>query len=220
MPESDELKAVDTLGVDFGIVNLTVDSDDETHSGEVVRKVRGKAAKLRSALQSCGTRSAKKHLKKLAGTERRSQRDTNHCISKHIVEKAKDTNRAIVLEDLEGIRSRKAVTKARRRDLHAWSFFQLRSFIKYKAKLAGVPVVIVDPRNTSRTCPACGHVDASNRKTREDFECVRCGFADLADRTAAINKSARGRVNGPNVAMCLFDHVGPPQSQARESIRG
>lgn len=67
--EADEIRSVDALGVDLGIVNLAVDSDGETHSGDAVRKTRGKVAKLRSALQSCGTRSAKKHLQKLAGKD-------------------------------------------------------------------------------------------------------------------------------------------------------
>jgi IS605 OrfB family transposase len=132
-------------------------------------------ANLRSGLQSCGTHSAKKHLKKLAGKAQRFQRDIDHCISKQIVAKAEDTERAIVLEDLGNIRSRKTVNKAPRRDLHSWGFFQLRSFIEYKAKLAGVPVFLVDPRNTSLTCPECGHIDKANRKTRDDFERVRSG---------------------------------------------
>ncbi|MER3403228.1 MAG: transposase, partial [Armatimonadota bacterium] len=45
---------------------------------------------------------------------------------------------------------------------HSWAFHQLGSFIEYKARLAGVPVVCVDPRNTSRTRPACGHVSKAN----------------------------------------------------------
>ena len=167
--EEDAITPIDALGVDLGIVNLAVDSDGETHSGDKVLKVRDRTAKLCSGLQSCGTKSAKKHLKKLSGKEKRFQRDVNHCISKHIVAKAKDTKRAIVLEDLGGIRSRTTVSKAQRRDLHAWGFFQLRSFIEYKAKLSGVQVILVDPRNTSRTCPKCGHVAAENRRTREDF---------------------------------------------------
>ncbi|MCK7582520.1 MAG: transposase [Chromatiales bacterium] len=43
--------------------------------------------------------------------------------------------------------------------MSGWAFYQLRQFITYKAKLAGVYVVIVDPRHASRTCPVCGSVE-------------------------------------------------------------
>src|SRR5690606_37816735 len=46
--------------------------------------------------------------------------------------------------------------------LSNWGFHQLRSFVSYKAALLGVPVLLVDPRNTSRTCPECGHVAKEN----------------------------------------------------------
>ncbi len=220
VPEADEIKPLDALGVDLGIVNIAVDSDGEVHSGEAICKTRKRNAKLCSTLQSCGSRSAKKHLKKLSGKEKKYQRDINHCISKRIVAKAKDTKRAVVLEDLGGIRSRTAVSKAQRRDLHAWGFHQLRSFVEYKAKIAGIPIVFVDPRNTSRTCPVCGCVDRKNRKTRDNFECVRCGFAGLADHIAAINIAAGGRVNDPIVTGDFLSHVGPPQSQAHRVIHG
>ena len=127
-------------------------------------------------------------------------RDTNHCISKKLVAKAKDTNRAIALEDLRGIRQRVTVRRSQRATLHSWAFFQLRSFVTYKAKGAGVPVFLVDPRNTSRTCPACGHVDKANRLSQSKFSCVVCGFAGLADQIAAINIGRRAAVNPPIVA--------------------
>ena len=70
----------------------------------------------------------------------------------------------------------------------------------YKAKCAGVPVCLVDPRNTSRTCPACGHVDKANRPSQAKFSCVICGFAGLADHIAAVNIGRRAAVNPPIVA--------------------
>ena len=85
-----------------------------------------------------------------------------------------------------------------------WSFDQLRTFIEYKAKQAGVPVVAVDPRNTSRTCPCCGHIDKAGalwaRKTQDKFLCVDCGFSGLADYIAAINIGRRAEVRLPNVS--------------------
>ena len=95
----------DWLGVDLGVVNIATDSDGETHTFERTEKTRKRYERIRSRLQAAGTKSARRHLKKLAKRERRMKRDTNHCISKHIVGKAKSTDRGISLEDLQGIRS-------------------------------------------------------------------------------------------------------------------
>ena len=64
-----------------------------------------------------------------------------------------------------------------------------------KAKLNGVPVQYVDPRNTSRQCAACGHTEKANRKTQSRFQCVSCGHVANADKNAAINIAARATVN-------------------------
>ena len=201
--EVDEPKPIDVegaLGVDLGVANLAVDSDGQIHSASHIHNVRHRHRRLRAKLQAQGTRSAKRKLKRLSGKERRFAKDTNHCISKKLVAKAKGTNRAIALEDLEGIRSRVTVRRAQRATLHSWAFYQLRSFVTYKAKRVGVPVFLVDPRNTSRTCPACGHVDKANRSSQSKFSCVVCGFAGLADPIAAINMGRRAAVNPPIVA--------------------
>lgn len=79
-----------------------------------------------------------------------------------------------------------------RQELSAWAFYQLRQFIQYKARAAGVPVVLVDPRNASRTCSHCGHVDKANRKSQAKFVCVKCGHSANADINAAMNIARRG----------------------------
>jgi transposase len=86
-----------------------------------------------------------------------------------------------------------------RATLHSWAFGQLQAFIGYKARLAGVPVVLVDPRNTSRTCPQCGHCEQANRKSQSRFSCCACGFGGFADTIAAVNLSRRAALNRPNV---------------------
>jgi transposase len=53
--------------------------------------------------------------------------------------------------------------------------------------------VLVDPRNTSRTCPACGYIDKANRVSQSVFSCVVCGFSGLADFIAALNIRVLGR---------------------------
>jgi IS605 OrfB family transposase len=115
----------------------------------------------------------------------------NHLISREIVDLAQRTGRGIALEDLKGIRTRVSAKRQQRARLHNWSFYQLRSFIEYKARLVGIPVFLVDPKNTSRTCPSCGCIDKANRPSQFLFSCVACGYAAPADYTAAWNIRAR-----------------------------
>jgi len=77
---------------------------------------------------------------------------------------------------------------------------ELRGFIEYKAKLAGVPVIPVDPRNTSRTCPKCGHIDEGNRTARGLFLCRSCGHFDHADIVGANNIASAAKVAWRKVA--------------------
>ena len=188
------------LGVDLGVVNLAVDSDGTVHTGKAVRAMRRRHSQLRARLQAKATKSAKRLLKKRRRKESRYARDVNHCISKKLVRTAKGTGRGIKLEDLSGIRARITVKKAQRSDLHSWAFYQLRQFVDYKAAIAGVPVVLVNPRNTSRECHECGHIDKRNRRTRDAFLCLRCGHAGPADHNAARNIARRAAVMQPNAA--------------------
>src|ERR1700738_4714825 len=189
------------LGVDLGIFNIATDSDATVYTGARIEQQRRTFAHRRRNLQRRQTRSAKRKLRSLRRKQARFQRDSNHCISKALVRTAKDTGRGIALEDLQGIRERVSVRR-RQRALHAnWAYAQLSTFVQYKAASVGVPVVLVDPRHTSQTCLACGHVDRANRPSQARFECIVCGFAGPADAVAACIISARARaaVMRPNV---------------------
>jgi IS605 OrfB family transposase len=188
------------LGVDLGVANIATDSDATTHSGKALRALRRRHLRLRQRLQAKRTKSAKRLLKKRRRREARFARDVNHCISKTLVGKAKDTGRGIALEDLSGIRGRVSVRRQQRADLHSWAFHQLREFVSYKAAMAGVPVRLMDPRNTSRGCSVCGHIDKRNRPTRDEFRCINCGHAAPADTNAAINIGRRAAVMQPHAA--------------------
>lgn len=193
-PEGDP---AEFLGVDLGIVNITADSDGQVYSGGQVNGLRKRHAKLRTKLQSKDTKASKRLLKKRSRKEKRFATHVNHCISKSVVAKAKDSGRGIALEDLKGIKDRTTVRKSQRRQHHSWAFLQLRRFIEYKAKLAGIPVALVDPRHTSQTCPVCGSIDKANRPSQSVFSCVSCGFSGPADTIAAGNISRRAAVNQP-----------------------
>ena len=188
VPDGTVVPATSFLGVDLGIVNITTDSDGMTHSGAAVEKVRRKHNIQRKRLGKRNTRGARKKLKRIAGKEARFRRHENHVIAKTIVKTAERSGRGIALEDLKGIRGRvKARGGDARNRLGGWGFAQLGSFIAYKARLAGVEVAYVDPRDTSRRCHRCGHVAKANRKSQSEFRCVSCGHSAHADRNAALD---------------------------------
>ena len=197
-PEPIEGKGV--LGIDLGVVNIAVDSDGTIYSGKTINHVRYRHRRLRSKLQKKGSRSAKRLLKKLSGKESRFAKDVNHTLSKQVVKLSQGTQRDIAIEDLNGIRERITARRDQKATLHSWSFYQLRAFLEYKARLAGINVIPVDPRNTSRTCPECGCVDKRNRPSQSVFSCLACGFSGFADHIAARNIASGAVVNPPNVA--------------------
>lgn len=192
MPEDTPIDPKGFLGVDMGVVNIATDSDGNNYSGQAVEKVRIRNSRNRRNLQKKGTRSAKRRLKKIGSREANFRRNENHRISKELVRLAKGTERGIAIENLKGIRGRTTVRRKDRNKHLSWSYYQLRSFIEYKARMAGVFLAVVDPRNTSRTCNECGHCDKANRKTQATFVCQRCGHSINADLNASRNIRDRG----------------------------
>ena len=116
--------------------------------------------------------------------ESRIVKDLNHKISRKIVDMAQVQHAALVFEDLNGIRQTRKQHRSFKYALHSWSFFQLQTFVEYKAKLLGVPVLYVDPAYTSQDCSRCGTRGQRNGK---DFKCLACGHVDHADVNAAFN---------------------------------
>lgn len=200
VPEPTPSDVDDVLGVDFGIVQIATDSDGKSYSGEKVEAKRQWYADRRATLQKVGTLSAKRKLKKMSGRQRRYQADTNHVISKKLIEKAKCTNRAVAVEELTHIRKRTKARKSQRAKHSNWAFRQLREFVTYKASLVGVRMITIDPRNTSRTCSVCGHCEKANRKSQSEFLCKSCGHTQNADHNAALNIRALGLVKTPMVS--------------------
>jgi putative transposase len=203
VPDGTEVPVTDFLGVDLGIANIATDSDGEKHSGKPVEDVRRKHNLQRKRLQRRGTKGAKKKLRRVSKKEARFRRHENHRIAKAIVGTAKRTGRGIAVEDLTGIRGRVTarVGDARNR-LSGWSFHQLDTFLAYKARLAGVPVVQVDPAYTSQTCPECGHRERSNRRSQSEFRCQRCHHEQHADVVGARNIRNAALVQARAQAAC------------------
>jgi putative transposase len=192
LPDTEEKTVMDLIGVDLGIANIAFDSDGNRYGGGHVNKVRHRNKSLRKKLQKKGTKSAKRLIRRRGQNERRFVTDTNHVISKRIVTLAERTGRGIAVEELDGIRERARAKKDQCYRLHSWAFGQLGEFITYKAKRAGVPVVLVDPTHTSQRCNRCGHTERGNRRSQARFECRSCGHTDHADKNGALNIRLKG----------------------------
>ncbi len=203
----DQIDAKKVLGVDLGRTDLAHTSDGDSWSGQQLEKVRNKYAWQRLVLQkkaSLGTRSSRRRCrqlqKRLSGKEKRFQKQINHEISRRIVNDAVTSNRAIALEDLTGIRERTNQLprgKQERRKSNSWSFYMLRQFLTYKCALAGVPLIRVNPRYTSKSCYKCGHIGKRNGKK---FSCQNpeCRNKCDSDYQGARNIAALGlTINQP-----------------------
>jgi putative transposase len=196
------------IGIDLGIANFLADSNGAFVPNP--RHGRRTAAKLETAQQAlsrCTRRSNRRHkaVAKVAGLHRkvRRQRLDHAHKSALVLVRAHDL---IAHEDLR-IRNMTR-SPAPKPDPHrpgaflpngatakaglnrsiadaGWGVFL--TILHAKAESAGREVIAVDPRNTSRTCPGCGHVSAENRPTQEKFHCVSCGHRAHADTVGALN---------------------------------
>ncbi|MCL4541712.1 MAG: transposase [Chloroflexi bacterium] len=180
------------MGVDLGVVRPAVTSTAKFLGERRWRELEARTFRLRRKLQAKGSRSAKRHLKRLSGKTLRRRRDHDHVLSTRIVQAA-PVGGTMVLENLTNLRSRTKVKKSTRtsRRIHGWSFAQLKGFITYKAEERGLTVVGVDPRHTSQTCHACGHQARTNRRSQGDFWCRACGYRCNADWNGACNIAAK-----------------------------
>jgi len=192
IPDEDIGNVEDFIGVDFGLTDIAVTSDGIKHTADFINTYREKRQKIRGSIQSKGTRSARRLLKRLKGKERTTATIINHTISKSIVKAAKEQCKGISIEDLTNIRftSNRKIAKFRTK-LGRWSFAQLRMFLEYKAKLSGVKLVVVRPEYTSKTCCICKRI--GNRQDKV-FKCKNCGNNMDADFNASKNIALLGAV--------------------------
>lgn len=174
------------LGVDLGVNRPAVTSDAIFFGKRQWKEIEHRYFTLKRALQAKGTKSAKRHLKKLGRKVNRFRTDCDHVLSRRIVNSV-NHGATIVLEDLTDIRDRVKARKKTRRRIHSWSFARLQSFLDYKSKINCCFIEYVDPRYTSQKCSKCGNTEKLNRKTQSWFLCKKCGFQHNADLNAAKN---------------------------------
>jgi putative transposase len=143
--------------------------------------------------------SIKENMTHVKASFRRNDRGVNqylHKITKDIIQKARETKSALVLEDIKGIRKlyRKGngqVNKFRRK-MNSWSFYEFQRQLRYKVAWDGIPVSFIDPKRTSQLCPRCGGQLQEDRLYRRKLLCVNCRKSMDRDLVASLNIAYKG----------------------------
>lgn len=190
--EAEEIQSEKIMGVDLGLRYVAVSGIGTSSlffNGSSIAHARRQFNAKRRKL---GKAKKIKAIKKSKGKESRWMKDQNHKISRQIVNYALSNGVGVIrMEDLTGIRNKGKKQKKKNkktdhgRNLHSWSFSQLRKFIKYKAEMVGILFELVNPKYTSQTCK-CGHRSKANRNGLQ-FRCKKCGYHCHADLNGAIN---------------------------------
>ena len=139
----------------------------------------------------------------------------NHRVSKKVVDFAvKNNAKYINLECLKGF-------DASERALRNWSYYQLQTYIKYKANLNGITVRYVNPCYTSQVCSCCGHWEEGQRVSQDIFicknpECKNHGLKVNADFNASRNIAKSTLFIDMDNYKATYEEIKKLKKQARE----
>lgn len=196
----DKEKPSHVVGVDRGLRFILTAYDERGKStfisGKNIMRIRQKYNDVRAELQTKGTKSAKRRLKKLSGRENRWMSDVNHRLSKTLVE-TYGSGSLFVIEDLKDVSfsndNLSNQSNKGRNDLRSWAFYQLEQYLTYKADAVGSCVLKVPANYTSQRCPKCGRILKENRHhDKHMYVCDACGYQSNDDRIGAMNLQMLG----------------------------
>ncbi|MFE7330121.1 RNA-guided endonuclease InsQ/TnpB family protein [Streptomyces sp. NPDC057565] len=213
-------KTGSVVGIDLGIANFLADSNggfvpNPRHGRsaaaqlEAAQQTLARFPRVRRDKRTANHRRAVEKVAKLHGRVRRQRLDHAHKTALALVrEHDVIAHEDLKIRNMSRIPARKpdpdrpgcflpngAAAKAGLNRSIAdagWGVFL--AILNAKAESAGREVMAVDPRNTSRRCPECGHTAKENRPTQEKFHCVACGHTAHADTVGALNVLRAGLV--------------------------
>jgi putative transposase len=187
-PKPQAREGGDVIGVDVGIGKLLATSEGPA-IGERWRSISARVRRRRPGSKR----------------KRRARIARDHYINRAVKQLPWHRLSAIGFEDLNGLKRGKSPTRGKnfRKAAAPWTYRRVRQRIECPALENRVLPVAVDPRGTSRTCPACGEDDRRNRKV---FRCIACDHKGDADFVGARNiltktLAALGRVLSPGRKM-------------------
>lgn len=177
-----EVKAKLALGVDLGVRRFAATSDGQLFIDKNFNKKKRKLRYLKSKLKSSGSKSAKRHLKKLRRTERNRNKEFCHQLTNKLL---KTTANILVLEDLDCVKLKKKKHAYQNKNrISQVGFGEIRRILTYKAGLVDKQVVCVNPAYTSQTDCVTGKREGKRVGTR--FY-AKSGLVYDADINAAVN---------------------------------
>jgi len=187
-------EVVDVIGVDVNENNVTI-ALFNGFKRKVTREKNIRIAyflKRRKVQSKIKTGKKRKELlSKYGRREKNRVFDVYHKVANFVVEEALKKSSTIALENLKNIRKKIKYSREMNGRLHRWSFRKLQKIIEYKAKMNGIPIIYVNARGTSRTCPICGTKLSPNGQYRT-MKCKRCGLKADRDVIGAWNIRLRG----------------------------
>jgi len=162
----------------------------ETNEGIIRTRYFLKRRRIQSRVR--GRELQRRLLEKYMGRERNRIREIYYRVAREIINRAKEVGvTVIVMEDLKCFREKDWGFKELNGRLHRWSYRRFQQVLGYQAKLHGLNVKYVDPRNTSRICPICNGELSQSRNGRRLMRCRRCGLEEDRDVIAVRNLAKR-----------------------------
>lgn len=175
------------LGVDLGMRVAAACSDGRLFIDREYNARKRKLRYLKRCLQSKGTPTACRHLRKIGHDERNASKNQTHLIANGILQTVADT---IALEDLTGIKKKKTPFQ-NKNAISQVPLYLLRAIITYKANNAGKHVVLVSPSYTSQIDSLTGK-RKGERKGRRFY--TKSGLVLDADLNASRNIGHRSKL--------------------------
>ena len=213
------------VGVDSGIKRIftatnSINSKTFTFHGGELNSRRTQIRRVRSQVQAVGSRSSRRLLQRMGRNEASITALLMHTASKRLVAWSDSLGaRRIVMENLANIcEASIAKGKNMRSKVMRWPYAQGQFFTQYKAQAKGIALELVSPKNTSRGCPCCGHVDSRNRNGFK-FRCILCSYEGDADRIASVNIRNRSVVTRHNLVTTGSNNT-PKSSEPLDIISG
>ena len=178
------------IALDVNETNVTgVSSNPHVYRWDLseLRRIYWTYHEIRRRVQRIKGRRRKRLLEKYSRRLGNRVRDMLHKVSRSIVEAARGLGAGIIMEDLKGIKRKRRGRSLNRRLHNFWPARRLQLYVDYKARLAGLPVHYLDPRDTSSLCPVCGGKLVKAPNGRRVLRCPRCKLEGDRDVIACLN---------------------------------